>query len=602
MLKDYYFNLSIKYKILILFYFIIFVVALVLGFYSTMTSEKYVINRVSSANLGVVKQLNGNLNFLQKDILDISTYLCIDDEVQERLKKANKMPDASTNSFNSSNFFRFIMNLIASKSYISALIIYCNNELPIHYDFTDMSSGVKGLYTVIQSDTYKKAVKLDGSPLWFPMLKNNNTFIQNSNYPKIGVCRVIKDYNDFKQVGFLVIGVNESTIRNMCENNIQSSKEGMLIVDNEGTIISQVGTQFYGSRLIEQDFYIKSRGNFEGYSIDNINGKEFLIAYGSFGDNWKTFYAVPMEILKKEINSINTYTLVFVLLCMLFSFPIMLLVSSLLTAPIRKLLKSMKKFQKGNFDEKVDFKYGDEIGELGKGYNNMVANIKKLIDKVYILQIKEREAELNALQAQINPHFLYNTLDTIFWKAQGKGEKDISNMVYSLSKLFRLSLNRGKSFTFVYREKELIEHYLILQKVRFKNKLNYEINIDKNIMNYIIPKLILQPFVENAILHGLEGKENGGTIRIDGEFHNDKIRFSIQDDGVGMDEQTLKSLLTLDNKSDVNTSAVSSGGYAVKNVSERLKLIFNEDYSLSFTSEPGKGTKSRNYYSGNRAE
>jgi two-component system sensor histidine kinase YesM len=591
LLLKFYYNLSIKYKILIFFYIIIIIIASALGYYSTKTSEKIVLSKVSSANLGIIKQINSNLDFLKQDIEDITTYICIDDNVQSLLQNSNKQGNTiSESNITDNNSLKFIITLIAAKSYISSLILYSNNETPIYYEFTDLSSGAQPLSTVGQSSVFTNAVRLNGTILWFPMLSRDSIFIQNNMHPKIGACRMIKDYSYLKQIGFLWIGINESVIHDLCVNNIQNDKEGMLIVDEEGNTISNSGVSLKNSNFRTSAFYISSLKNTEGYTTDTINGLQYLVTYSQMKSGWRTFYAVPTYTLKKEINSVKSYTIFVIVLCLLFSMPLLMLMLSFLTAPIKKLLKSMKRFQQGNFDERVEFKYKDEIGQLGEGYNKMVVNIKELISKAYILQIKEREAELDALQAQINPHFLYNTLDTIFWKAKMKNENEISDMVYSLSKLFRLSLNRGKELTLVSMEKELLEHYLMLQKVRFKNKLNYNINIDDSIMNYTIPKLILQPFVENSILHGIEGKEVGGTVNISGCLKNDKLCFVIEDDGIGMDEQQIGKVFETEEDGSNIPSAVS-GGYAVKNVNERLKIIFKDDFSLNFTSSPGEGTR-----------
>lgn len=591
MLLKFYYNLGIKYKILIFFYIIIIIIAFALGLYSTKTSEKIVLGRVSSANLSVVKQINSNLDFLKQDIEDITTYLCIDDNVQALLQSANKQDDTISDiNITNSNSLRFIINLIAAKSYISSLILYSNNDSPLYYEFTDLSNGAQPLSAVRQSSVFENAVRLNGTVLWFPMLSRDGIFIQNNMYPKIGACRVIKDYSYLKQIGFLLIGINESVIRDLCINNIQNDKEGMLIIDEAGNTVSKSGVSLIGSNFKNSAFYLDSLKNTEGYTTDTINELQYLVTYSQMKGGWKTFYAVPIDTLKKEINSVKGYTILVIVLCLLFSIPLMMLMLSFLTAPIKKLLKSMKRFQQGNFEERVEFKYKDEIGQLGDGYNKMVVNIKELINKAYILQIKEREAELDALQAQINPHFLYNTLDTIFWKAKLKNENEISDMVYSLSKLFRLSLNRGKESTLVAMEKELLEHYLLLQKVRFKNKLNYEIHIDGSIMNYIIPKLILQPFVENSILHGIEGKEDGGTINISGRLKNGKLHFVIEDDGIGMDKEQIEKVFETEEDSGNIPSAIT-GGYAVKNVNERLKIIYKDNFSLIFTSSPGEGTR-----------
>jgi two-component system sensor histidine kinase YesM len=219
----------------------------------------------------------------------------------------------------------------------------------------------------------------------------------------------------------------------------------------------------------------------------------------------------------------------------------------------------------------------------------MVENIKQLIDDSYILQIKEKEAEFNALQAQINPHFLYNTLEMIYWEAEAANQTHIGEMVISLSRLFRLSLNKGNNYTSLAKEKEFIENYQILQKMRFKNDLNYNIQIEDNILNFTVLKLILQPFVENAILHGFGKKRGKVTLSIQGLKIGDHLYFKIEDDGIGMEPETLKKIVD-DEHEDPTHISQGSGGYAIKNINKRLGLYYKDNYQLKFTSELGKGT------------
>jgi two-component system sensor histidine kinase YesM len=262
-------------------------------------------------------------------------------------------------------------------------------------------------------------------------------------------------------------------------------------------------------------------------------------------------------------------------------------ISSNLTSPIKKLIHAMKKVNEGDF-KKTNFKYNDEIGILGNQYNEMIDNISNLIEKVYKLQIREKEAELKALQAQINPHFLYNTLDTIFWRAEKAKEKDISEMVYALSKIFRLTLNNGHEATLVRAEKEFIHYYLLLQKNRYKDKLTYNIEIAEELLDFKIPKLILQPFVENAIMYGTENDDEQSIITINGVYKNGKINFSIEDNGIGMSEEKIHKLLDVSHKLD---PVEEKKGYAIYNINQRLALYYNNDYQLIINSDIGKGTK-----------
>lgn len=590
-LKTFYANMSIKYKILISVYGIVILISLILGYYAFYLSKNSLLEKVSSANLGMIKQVDNNIDFLLREAEYISYQLSLDTLIQTSLKNQNTYIGTQKEDIYIDNSLRLTLNLIAAKEYISLIILYSNSEAA--FPFHRSSLGGLELSTITEikkSDIYKSIYQLKGKPAWFILDREDQTFIKNHVYQKIILARIIRDYQRYNNIGVLIFGINASKIQKMYLDNLKENNGSIVIVDKDGRVVSEGGPRFYTPQNNNAQFIKQAAMKKEGFTEDTIDGKKMLIAYSNKNiAGWTLYYAVPMETLTQEVSASMIFTMMVIVGCLLLSFPVLLAVSSFLTAPIKKLLKSMKKFQEGNFDESVEFKYKDEIGQLGLGYNNMVSNIKELVNTAYVLQIKEREAELNALQAQINPHFLYNTLDIIFWKAKALKENEISEIVYSLSMLFRLSLNRGKGFTLVSNEKQLIEHYLILQKVRFKNKLNYSIGIDFDILHYVIPKLILQPFVENAILHGLEKKKIGGTVNILGSKYKDKLRFLIQDDGIGMDEAAINNLLNPEIDSPVNAS-FNTGGYAVKNVDERLHLIFGDKYTLNFTSTPNTGT------------
>ena len=307
-------------------------------------------------------------------------------------------------------------------------------------------------------------------------------------------------------------------------------------------------------------------------------------------NGWLIVYAIPLSLLTKELNSIKLFVFLIILTCILLSVPLTMLLTSFLTAPVKKLLISMRRFQNGHFDERVEVKYQDEIGLLSQGYNNMVANTKSLVDEAYVLRLKEKEAELKALQSQINPHFLYNMLDMIFWEAEKSGQNHISEMVITLSRLFRLSLNSGKSFTSLGKEKEFIKQYLALQQMRFADKLTYRIDISDDLDRYVILKLCLQPFIENALIHGIERKREGGYVHVNGVLENGYLHFTVEDNGGGIDSKTLKEITEIKNETDVNT-AHETGGYAIQNVIQRLRHYYKEDYELNYESEQGHGTR-----------
>nr|WP_255570478.1 sensor histidine kinase [Cohnella sp. CFH 77786] len=565
------------------------IVALTLGYYSFQTSESQIVKKVSSTNLAVLKVIDNNIAGMQRTIADWVTVFSLSSAVQNSLQ----VPDSDKNDLSAalySGTMSSIMNQMLITGNFDYLALYGQDNAPLHEVATDGSSGSGSFDAIRQSETYRRTLALSGASYWFPLTDRNNVFIENNRKEKIGMSRIIRSTLTGKNIGFIFVGVNKDTIRNQYLKNLYDEEHGILLLDEQGLPLLAAGKPFY--RADDPDLaFARSAAPLQASSkVVDIGGEDLLLSYSQINNGWRILYAVPMSSLTKELNSIKLLVAVIILACLALSVPLMMVLTSFLTAPIRNLLQSMKRFQNGQFDEKVEVKYRDEIGLLSRGYNTMVASIKSLVDDVYVLRLKEQEAEFKALQSQINPHFLYNMLDTIFWEAESAGQERISEMVINLSRLFRLSLNRGKSFTSVAKEKELIGLYLSLQQMRFKNKLRYEIDIPPELDSYILLKLTLQPFIENALVHGIERKREGGTVRVNGELKSGYLRFTIEDDGSGMEASTLKEITEIRSDNDVYTSP-DTGGYAVQNVIQRLRHYYRDDYELNYASEPGVGTR-----------
>ncbi|MBC8062424.1 MAG: sensor histidine kinase, partial [Clostridiaceae bacterium] len=258
-------------------------------------------------------------------------------------------------------------------------------------------------------------------------------------------------------------------------------------------------------------------------------------------------------------------------------------ISSKITTPIKKLTKLMQKVEEGNLDVIANVKRKDEIGALGRSFNSMVSVLKTLIEEVYKNQISRKEAELRALQAQINPHFLYNTLDVIYWTSRIEGATKTGEIVNALAKLFRLALNKGDEITTVEKEVEHLQSYLIIQKMRYTEEPDIIVEVDQAIYPCKTIKLILQPLVENALIHGIGELDIKGIIRVTGKIIEGDILFEIIDNGIGMEEERIKEIL----EGDIEEKK----GYGIKNVDQRIKLYFGEKYGIKIYSEKGKGTK-----------
>ncbi|WP_052421983.1 MULTISPECIES: sensor histidine kinase [Paenibacillus] len=585
----FYLNMNLRYKITILIFLLITAVTFAIGGYSYTISKKQIINKVSNSNQSVLKQIDSNLSRMQKTIADWVTVFSLASVVQETLRSNTpdsvEIEDQFYNGPTAS-----MMNQMLVTGNFDYLALYGSLSAPMFQVATDDSSGAYSLDKITPHNIYKESVALNGASYWFPLTEENNVFIQSNRNDKLGMTRIIRDIVNGNRIGFVFVGINLETIRRTYLTDLYDQDHGILILNESGKQLLAAGKETYDKKAV--DFVMKraEAGILSGYTIVNLQGGDTLLNYNINANGWITLYSVPLSSLTEELNSIKSAVLIMILASLLLSIPLLMFFSSFLTAPIKTLLLSMRRFQNGQFEEKVNIKYWDEIGQLSRGYNNMVANIKALVDDAYLLKLKEQEAELKALQSQINPHFLYNMLDTIFWEAEAAGQDKISEMVINLSRLFRLSLNQGKSFTSVAKEKELIELYLSLQKMRFKDSLDFVIDIPDELHPYVILKLSLQPFIENALIHGIERKRGGGCVSISGQRTGDQLMFVIEDNGGGMSSETLQKILTLPDESDIYT-ARDTGGYAVQNVQARLKHFYKGDFTLHYTSVPGEGTR-----------
>ena len=290
------------------------------------------------------------------------------------------------------------------------------------------------------------------------------------------------------------------------------------------------------------------------------------------------------ELMKGANKARNLYLIIALLL---FAAALLLayLLSDAITRPITALEKSMKEVEKGNFEHAaLEVCAENEVGRLSQSFNIMTEEIQNLMEQSRHEQRIKRKYELKALQAQINPHFLYNTLDSIIWMAEWGKTQEVVQMTSSLARLLRRSISNEREVVTVAEEVEYTQDYLTIQKMRYKDKLEYEILVEQEIAQEGIVKLILQPLVENAIYHGIKYKEGKGMIRIRGFRQEDRIVLQVEDDGSGMDEETLTHIF------EKHTKDTKSNGVGLKNVNERLQLYYGTEYGLKYESKIGEGT------------
>ncbi len=374
------------------------------------------------------------------------------------------------------------------------------------------------------------------------------------------------DTNTFSDIGFMALSVDKGILQTVFPKGGSLKNSAYLLVDNSSGDKPLI--VFKSGEISGVD------GIIANYYSGVHNSKWIIGAMKNDISGWDILYLIDKNEAYKSSNIIGFFTVsttvgvIFATVMLCFA-----LVASIMR-PIVKLQKAIMPVAAGKPPVLTEPFGDDEIGQIGTEFVKTVNDNLELQQRLYNSVIKKKEAEFKALQAQINPHFLYNTLDTIYFMASIKGIDDIAQMAVSLSELFKFYLDTGNDFTTVADEIRIINSYLSIQKIRYRDKITYDIAIDEALYGYKILKLILQPIIENAIYHGLEPKVGKGRIRIGGERTGDGVRFVIEDDGVGIDAERGEFK-----------------GFGLQNVSDRLKLFYGDGCELQFDSTKGVGTK-----------
>jgi two-component system sensor histidine kinase YesM len=385
--------------------------------------------------------------------------------------------------------------------------------------------------------------------------------------------------------GVLFVDLNYSAINNLCEGISLGSKGYVFIVDSEGRIVYHPRQTLLYSGLKTEKVEEVLSGDKTNFTTSEGEDSKLYTVTRSDKTGWTVVgvaYLSELMAGKDETQLAYLFTALFLIVV---ASIIAIILSGEISKPLKELAGSMKEVQEGHFEHaEIEILDKNEIGMLSNSFNIMTHKIQDLMEENVLEQKLKRKSELRALQSQINPHFLYNTLDSIIWMSESGKNQEVVLMTSSLAKLLRQSISNEDEIVTISSEIGYTKSYLTIQKMRYKDKLEFEIDIDESVLNECIVKLVLQPLVENAIYHGIKYKEGKGLIRITGHRDNKDIVINIEDNGKGMDENSLKHIFDKKDNSD------NSRGVGVNNVNNRLKLYYGSDYGLTYLSEIDVGT------------
>ena len=477
-------------------------------------------------------------------------------------------------------------------------LIYVNNDNMI--DDIALISGkgeliesmpalrLKDNSNVLEKDFFKKSMA-ESEYINFSMPHIRDLFDRNENSYSwvISLSRAVEVTDEGKATqALLLINLNYRYFEEIFSNVNLGNGGYVYLTNDRGDIIwHPKQNEIYSGRFNEDNKYAATLK--DGITVENLRGKNITLNVRTIGyTGWKLVGVTPSAALGVDGIKFRFFVLFVADLFLFLLAMINAFISDKISNPIKRLDGSVREIESGNLDVEIVPSGSYEVEHLGKSIKNMLGRIKVLMSDLVAEHNAKRKSEFDTLQSQINPHFLYNTLDIIVWMIENENSDKAVNIVTALAKFFRISLSKGKNIITVKDEVEHVRNYLMIQNMRFKNRFEYSIDVDEKVLSYSSLKLMLQPLVENAIYHGMEFMDGDGEIDVKVFKEDDSLYFTITDNGLGMSEDMVETLLSKD-----FVPSKKGSGIGVKNVNERIKLYFGSEYGLKVESEPDEGTK-----------
>ncbi len=561
---------------MIYFGIVIIIIVTSVGFFSYISTKNTVEKRVTQSTVETLKQLDRNMYTVFGGVDDLSLFIISD-------KNIKKLTNTEVGQFPQigeliAQLDETYANLTNTKSYILAVNVYSDKGLKFE------SAGISHAEKEPLLKERESQIPADGNNLL--------TYTYRRKYQQIGdkyvlsLYRQLNDINNLtKRLGIIRIDLSEREI-NRIYRDIQLGETGYVFITNkDGVILSHSNVEMINKNIRNEELFKKVFTGENGFYREKYSGQDMLVTYYESNIQDMTYISVvPFKEITRELNTSLKVTLSIVAVVIALAFIALSFLTMKITKPIKKMTVLMKKVEQGNLDVLINTDRKDEIGTLGRSFNSMTRKLKILIEEVYKIQLSRKEAELKTLQAQINPHFLYNTLDVIYWTSRLENAPRTGEIVSALAKLFKLGLNKGSEITTIKKEVEHVQSYLTIQKFRYDEIPEFRIAVDESILEHSTIKLILQPFVENALVHGIAEMGGRGRVEILGRDQGKNICFEVIDNGKGMEEDRIREIFEENFESDQK-------GYGVRNVHKRIKLYFGQDYGVEIFSKTASGTK-----------
>jgi two-component system, sensor histidine kinase YesM len=560
---------SLRVKLGMIAIILIAIPVIAISFTYSRTVKEIITNKYTETAVQSVYETAEKLNFILDDVQEFSTVITSNSELLDMLNNKS--------SFKAEEFDRVLRNFITSRDDIEVIdLIFEDAYYTVGAKKTDSLGRID---EVLENSL--------GQPLWLPT-KSEEIEILSGKFMKsyFTLARKIVDFNTLEDYGYLLIDLEEVILEQAYSGLVDNENVEVFICDNQGNIISHSDKKKIGGTIKYEPYASEVLADRFGHNYVQYKTNIGKVAiYSTIENNgWKIIKTISTDYLYSEINRIQKYFIfggiIYGLVIILF----MLFFSIGYTEPMMRMMSVIKKVEQGDLKARTEVKSNDEVGQLGHSLNNMIGEMQILIDKLIREEQEKKEVELEALHAQINPHFLYNTLNTIKWMAKIQGNTGISKAITALVKLLRISTNLGRDMISLREEIDYVMNYIVIQKLRFSKSVNIVYNIEDNCLNLSVPKLILQPIVENSFIYGMEDERHELNIELKAYIKENKLIIEVHDDGPGIEEEVLKNILT--NATD--KARFSKVG--LNNVNQRIKIYCGTEFGLKIETDLGIGT------------
>lgn len=569
---------SLKHKLSFMLVCSLLIPLLLLGVVSYQLASSVTEEKAKQSGMNTLRQIRTNLEFIVLDAENMSVFLIGHSDTQKYLTRN----DNDANEY--LKMIGFLTNLAFSKKYISDITIQPNGTRPTLSTFFNYTVTHSGAPDPLKTDPNYYA----DHPKYWTSLYENETI--NGPERVISLMRPVRNINNFRTLGTLTISLNEEVISTYLKTSGLVSNGYVLLLDSDGVIISggepkwlrHKATDLFPGLTISRDGSVVS-----GYGQGE--DKKTILFDQIPGVNWTLMGVIPYSEYKAQNRFVLSLTAIALTISIILLVGLVLYLVHRVTRPLSRLSAVLKSANPDGEMPRFPVTTTDEIGQLMHTYNKFSNRIAHLTEQVRENEARKKEADMRALQAQINPHFLYNTLSSVHWMALMNKDERIAEMVGSLSDFLRFSLNSGEEFCAVSQEIAHARHYAQIQSIRFPDQFEIHFIIHPALDQQRMLKLLLQPLIENALIHGIQKQQQPGTIHVIADHIDGYMKFTVEDTGIGMEKETLRAL-----REQLDSALYrddTSGSYGLRNVQRRLVLHYGMDSRLTIDSVPGQGTK-----------